>query len=96
MDINHEIDHELELQEAMTSFVDALYSRFADPKYSECNSCELFIIGSLSPGKSGKLFISFFLSFIPLCYAYIWNGKYKRKLSLVPDVHLHGKQFILL
>lgn len=38
----------------MTSFVDALYSRFADPKYSECNSCELFIIGSLSPGKSGK------------------------------------------
>lgn len=39
----------------MVSFVDALYSRFADPTYSECSeSCELFIIGSLSPGKSGK------------------------------------------
>ena len=38
----------------MISFVDALFSRYADPKYSECNSCELFIIGSLSPGKSGK------------------------------------------
>lgn len=48
----------------MTSFVDALYSRFADPKYSECNSCELFIIGSLSPGKSGKnLLFTHFLHF---------------------------------
>jgi len=36
------------------SFVDALYSRYADPKYSEVQSCELFIIGSLSPGKSGN------------------------------------------
>ena len=38
----------------MVSFVDALFSRYADPKYMECNSCELFIIGSLSPGKSGE------------------------------------------
>lgn len=51
----------------MTSFVDALYSRFADPKYSECNSCELFIIGSLSPGKSGKK-IAFFVAFLSVLF----------------------------
>lgn len=39
----------------MVSFVDALFTRYADVKYSECGSnCELFIIGSLSPGKSGQ------------------------------------------
>ena len=46
--------HRSSQERRMVSFVDALYSRYADPTYAECNSCELFIIGSLSPGKSGE------------------------------------------
>lgn len=85
----------------MTSFVDALYSRFADPKYSECNSCELFIIGSLSPGKSGKTFsssISPSSSIRDICYAYSWynlNGETTFAPSRCPLSSLHGMNFIV-
>ena len=46
------------------SFVDALFQRYSDPLRDgrEDGSYQIFIVGSLSPGKSGKLNMNFIRS----------------------------------